>query len=149
MKRMSTRATWFAIAALLLLASGPRGTAHAADGYKVIVHPANPVSSLPREQVSRYFLKKATNWKAGGAVAPVDRDRDAAPRAAFSREVLHKSVAEVTAYWQQQFFSGRGVPPAEKRTDADVVAFVTANPGAIGYVAQSAEVGDAKVIEVE
>ena len=82
-------------------------------------------------------------------MAPVDRDRNAAPRVAFSRDVLHRSISEVVAYWQQQFFSGRSVPPAEKRSDAEVVAFVAANAGAIGYVAEDADVGDAKVLELE
>lgn len=100
-----------AIVALLLGASGAPRAALAAEGYKVIVHQSNPMTSVPREQVARFFLKKVTSWPAGRSVSPVDREKDAVTRRAFSQDVLHKSVAEVTAYWQQQFFSGRAVPP--------------------------------------
>jgi ABC-type phosphate transport system substrate-binding protein len=117
-------------------------------GYKVIAHPSNPATSLPREQVARYFLKKLTSWPSGAAVMPVDLAKDSPARASFSEGVLEKSVAEVTAYWQQQIFSGRGVPPPEKRTDAEVVAFVESTPGAIGYVSEAAAVGGAKVIRI-
>jgi ABC-type phosphate transport system substrate-binding protein len=138
-----------ALAALLLSAGAVWRPAAAADGYKLIVHPSNPVDSLPREQVARLFLKKVTSWSGGKAVAPVDRDKDAPPRAAFSHQVLHKSVAEVTNYWQQQIFAGRAVPPAEKRTDAEVVAFVEQEEGAIGNVSADASTVRAKVVGVE
>jgi ABC-type phosphate transport system substrate-binding protein len=137
-----------ALVALLLCAISPPGTASGAEGYKLIVHSSNPATSLPREQVARYVLKKVTSWPSGLGVQPVDRERESTVRAAFSRSVLHKSVSEVSAYWQQQIFSGRGVPPPEKRSDAEVVAFVTGNEGGIGYVSGSADVGDAKVVAV-
>jgi ABC-type phosphate transport system substrate-binding protein len=139
-------------AALLLSGIGSTGasaqSAGAAAGYKLIVNSSNPTTSLPREQVGRYFFKKVTSWPSGGTVVPVDRDKEAPVREAFSRDVLHKSVGSVVAFWQQQIFSGRGVPPVEKASDAEVVAFVEANPGAIGYVSPDAGVGDAKVVRV-
>jgi ABC-type phosphate transport system substrate-binding protein len=148
MKSMLRHSVLLAFVALLALAIGQPGDARAAEGYKVIVHSSNPATSLSREQVVRYFLKKATAWPSGKVVAPVDQEKDSATRAAFSQGVLHKSVAEVIAYWQQQIFSGRGVPPTEKRSDAEVVAFVEGNEGAIGYVSASAAAGDAKTIRI-
>ena len=85
MKRMSIQAVRFAIVALLLLVSGPPGIAQGAEGYKVIVNAANPVSSLPREQVARYFLKKTTSWQAGGPRgAGGSRPERCAPRRLFA-----------------------------------------------------------------
>jgi ABC-type phosphate transport system substrate-binding protein len=62
-------------------------------------------------------------------------------RESFAREVLNKSVAQVRSYWQQQIFSGRDVPPPEKPTEDDVLAYVRANPNAIGYVSRTANIG--------
>jgi ABC-type phosphate transport system substrate-binding protein len=45
-------------------------------------------------------------------------------------------------------FSGKDVPPPEKGTDADVVAFVKSNPGAIGYVAAGSADG-VKVVSLK
>ena len=55
-------------------------------------------------------------------------------RGAFNRLVHQKSAGAIASYWQQQIFAGREVPPAEKSGDGAVIAFVKANPGAIGYV---------------
>jgi ABC-type phosphate transport system substrate-binding protein len=148
MNRMLRNSTLFALAAALVLALGGPPAAGAADGFKLIVHSSNPATTLSREQVVRYFLKKATTWPSGAAVAPVDQHKESATRDAFSRGVLRKAVSEVVAYWQQQIFSGRGVPPPEKRSDAEIVAFVTEHEGAIGYVSETAAVGDAKVVRI-
>jgi ABC-type phosphate transport system substrate-binding protein len=87
-------------------------------------------------------------WPSNKGIAAVDLNADSATRAAFSRAVLRKSAAEVTSYWQQQIFSGRAVPPVVKKSDAEVVAFVEGNEGAIGYVSDGADTGAAKVIRV-
>jgi ABC-type phosphate transport system substrate-binding protein len=121
----------------------------AADAFKVIVHPSNASKTLSRDQVSRLFLKKQTSWSGGGNVAPADLAESSPVRAAFSKAVHHKSVAEVKSYWQQQIFSGRAVPPPEKANDAAVVKFVESTPGSIGYVAADAPTGAAQVVSVE
>jgi ABC-type phosphate transport system substrate-binding protein len=156
MKNTALRPTGFAASSLILagllfgaLVVAPARPARAAEGYKVIVHSSNPATSLSRDQVARYFLKKAPAWPSGRTVAPVDQFKESATREAFSRDVLKKTLAEVVFYWQQQVFSGRAVPPIEKKGDAAAVAFVESNEGAIGYVAAGASVGDAKVLRVE
>lgn len=144
--------SWLRIpAALLLVVSivALVAPAQAAEKYKLIVHPSNPTTSVSRELVARYFLKKTTAWPSGKVIAVADQTKDSPVREAFSREVLKKTLAEVTAYWQQQVFSGSAVPPVEKKGNAAVVAFVEANEAAIGYVAADASVGAAKVIEIE
>lgn len=111
----------------------------AAPTYKVVVNAANPVSSLSREEVSRLFLKKVTMWKDAKPVAIVDQKPTSPVREIFTKDIHGRQVASVTSYWQQMIFSGRAVPPAEKASDADVAAFVAANPSAIGYVASAAD----------
>ena len=54
---------------------------------------------------------------------------------AFARTILGKTAAAHESFWQQQIFAGKDVPPPEKKTDADVIAYVQATPGAIAYVA--------------
>ena len=110
-------------------------------GYTVVVSAANPVATLTRDQASKLFLKKAPTWSDGREVAPVDQPEGSAVREAFTKAVLHKSVPAVKSYWQQQIFSGRGVPPTERPTDDEVLSYVRGNPAAIGYVSSSAAVG--------
>jgi ABC-type phosphate transport system substrate-binding protein len=126
---------------ILLALAALAGTAPAtaqAQGYVVIVNSGNATTSLPKATVSKLFLKQTKSWPAGGAVQPVDQDRAAAPRAAFSTAVHGRSVASVEEFWLQQVFAGKDEPPAMQKDDAAVIAFVSTTPGAVGYVSASA-----------
>ena len=45
-------------------------------------------------------------------------------------------------------FSGKGIPPPEKASDAEIVTFVRDTPGAIGYVAPGADLSGVKVVAI-
>lgn len=95
------------------------------------------------------FLKKMVKWSDGTPAAPVNQSKKSPVRDSFTTAVHGKSVAAVDSYWQQQIFSGRDVPPPEKSADAEVVAFVKANGGAVGYVTNAAPTAGVKVLDVE
>ncbi len=136
----------FTVAAFLVAAPALRAQE---GGYRVIVNAANPVSTLEARDVSRMFRKEMTRWKDGSAVAPVDQRTKAPVRAAFSQKVHGRSVQMMAEFWRQQIFSGRNVPPVEKASDAEVIDFVRANPGAIGYVSGSTSLApDVRVVMV-
>jgi len=117
--------------------------------FKVIVNPKNPIIAIDRELLRNVFLKKRVVWSGGGTVRPIDLSTKLAVRERFGRSVLKKTPAQLKSYWTQQIFSGKGVPPPEVATAAEVVRYVLANPGAIGYVPADIDVQGAKVIEVK
>ncbi|RKH66193.1 hypothetical protein D7X96_22100 [Corallococcus interemptor] len=127
-----------------LFAGPARGAPSGA--YKVVVHPDNPVNELSRARLSQLFFKKSTQWDSGVTAMPVDLNDSSPVRAAFCDEVLKRSLPAVRAFWQQRIFSGRDVPPPELPSDADVLAYVRANPGAVGYVPASTPTPGLKVI---
>jgi ABC-type phosphate transport system substrate-binding protein len=137
-----------AFVALLLGAVAFLGSAHAQVGFRVIVNPANPVTSLRETEVARLFLKKTVAWPTGAPVAAVDQERTSSVRRVFSLEVHAKDPDAIVAHWQTMVFSGRDTPPPVKASDASVVDFVRANPGAIGYVSETADVAGVKVVPV-
>lgn len=139
---MRTRAL---AAAILLALVGP---AAAEEGFKVLVHRANPTTSVTRAQLGQMFLKKVTRWPGGAVVTPVE-PADEAVKARFYERVTGKSPGALRAYWNQLIFSGRDVPPLERQSDEAVVEFVRGNAGAIGFVAAGTPTGDAKVISVK
>jgi ABC-type phosphate transport system substrate-binding protein len=141
---MRTALIVVAVAAALLRAA----PAAADPGFRVVVNAANPATSLSRTQVSQLFLKRDKRWASGDAVQPV-QPADAALRERFSTRVHGKGAAAVRAYWNQLIFSGREVPPVEKKGDDEIVAYVRANPGAIGYVSPGAVTAGVKVVTVE
>lgn len=123
------------------------------DGFRVIVSASSPVSSVKRDDLARIFLKKMTRLRDGHELAPVDQSARSAVRAAFSEKVLVKEgldkISAVENYWRQQIYSGRGTPPSVKTSDDEVRKFVAANPGAIGYVGEKADLTGVKAVTVQ
>jgi len=132
----------------LLLVLSLSSAAHAAS-YKLIVNDSVKVRSLSKKTVSDSFLKKVRKWEDGAAIVPVDQLEASDVRDAFSRAIHGKPATAIKSYWNQQIFSGRDVPPVEKKSDAEVVAFVRSNAGAIGYVSDGADVTGVRVVTVE
>jgi ABC-type phosphate transport system substrate-binding protein len=124
-------------------------TATAAAGFKVVANASVAVDRLPRAEASRIFMKKQTKWKDGSPILPVDQSLSSDVREEFSKDVHGKNAAAVDAYWQKQIFSGRGLPPVTKSSDADVISYVRANAGAIGYVSAGADTTGVKVIAIQ
>jgi len=121
----------------------------AGQGFKVVVNEANPSDSITAKELSRYFMKQTDTWAHGQPVMPVDREATSTTRHGFSKVIFGRDVGAIKSYWQRQIFSGRGVPPPEKTSDDEVLAFVRANPGAIGYVSSDVEIGfGIKVLEI-
>lgn len=116
--------------------------------YQVIVNSAAGMTEISAADLSKIFLKKSAKLPSGEAAKPVDMPPSSATREAFSKAVHGRGAAQVESYWQQQIFAGKDVPPDVKGSDADVVAFVSANPGAIGYVSAGASVSGVKVVKV-
>ena len=116
--------------------------AAAQQGFVVIVHPSNPVSSLSAAELSRIFLKKTVKWEGGSRVEPVDLAASSAVRGRFSQAVHGKGTSAISAYWQKMIFSGRDIPPAELGTAAEVIAFVASHRGGVGYIAEGTALGE-------
>lgn len=116
--------------------------------FKIIVNPSNDISSMTKEQVSELFLKKVTQWENGRKALPVDQVTSSPIREKFSKEIHEKSVTAINSYWRQKIFSGRDVPPPEKSSDADVLAYIAENADAVGYVSDNAPVDKVKVLKI-
>jgi len=134
---------------LAMLALFVVATPAAAQDVKVIVNSANSTADLSGDVVTKLFLKQTTKFPNGTAAQPVDQAKGSSVRAAFSKSVLGRGVAAVESYWQQQIFSGKDVPPPTKASDDEVVAYVKANAGAIGYVSAGASTAGVKVVDVK
>lgn len=144
------RKRFFLAAALIASVAGARPASAQRVQFVVVVNAANPVSNMAPRELSRIFRKEVTRWSDGRAIAPVDLPVDAAARTAFSERVHGKPAQAMFAYWQQQIFSGRAVPPVERKNDAEVIDYVRTHPDAIGYVAAGASLpSEVKAITVQ
>lgn len=119
-----------------------------AQEFIVVVNASSGVTEITSAELSKIFQKKATKLPDGAAARPVDQNKDAAVREAFSKAVHGRSASQIEAYWQQQIFAGKDVPPDQKASDAEVISFVQSTPGAIGYVSVGAATSAVKVLKV-
>lgn len=116
------------------------------ETFVVIVHPSNPVSNLGAQRISALFLKQTRQWESGIEAMPVDLSERSPIRIQFSKVVLKRSARAVRAFWNQRVFLGRDTAPRELASEGQVVDFVAANRGAIGYVSWSARLDRVKTI---
>ena len=130
-----------AASAMVMLAAVTPRQARAQAGFVVVVNATNPASSITRSQLAALFTKKEQSWSNGTPAFPVDLPADDPTREAFTESVHGKSPQAIRAYWQQQIFSGRDVPPPERGSDEEVLAYVRSTVGAVGYVRPTARLG--------
>lgn len=116
--------------------------------WKLIGNPKHAAATLDRAFVRNAFLRKETAWGDGETIRPIDLPMKLPQRDQFTREVLKKTPAQLKSYWSQQIFSGKGVPPPEAESPNDVITYVLAHPGALGYVPADVDPHGARVIEV-
>jgi len=132
------------VLALLL----PASSVLAQEPCKIIVHASNPASQIERAAVVAIFKGLMPRWKDNTNIQPVDQSVKSPARAAFTEKILHDTVLAMQTYWFKQLQQGR-VPPMVKASDQELLAYVKANRGAIGYVSEAFAVDEgAKVLKV-
>jgi ABC-type phosphate transport system substrate-binding protein len=145
---MNTRTTLLSL--LLALLAWP---ALAASDLVVVVNAKSEVGHLSRDDVVNIYLGRyrmlpdgAGQLQSALTVKPLDYPASSAERAAFYERLVNKSVAEINAYWARLVFSGKVLPPDVVSTSHDVLAFVAANPRAIGYLERARVDGRVRVV---
>ena len=123
------------------------GAALAQDGYRIVVNPNNPVSSLSRTQVSKFFLDKGA-WDDGAAASPVDLLPSSPIREGFSHDVLGLPISAAVDRMRDSARATGTNPPPALATDREVLAYVRLKPGAIGYVSLGADTSGVKVVSM-
>ena len=126
---------------LFLAAAGPAET-DLAPGFVVIVNQANPADTLTRARVDAIFLGKIETWPDGAEMVPVHH-RDEELHRLFSEFVHERSQAAIKAYWAASAFRKSMAPPA-RLSNHEVVEFVRASRGAIGYVREDTQLSGVK-----
>jgi hypothetical protein len=98
----------------------------------VIVHKASPAQTMSVTEVRAYYMKKQGAWSDGSKVRPVQQSGDV--RDGFVKRTLGMSTTEFERYWLELKYSAAESPPKQVDSDDDVIKFVGAMKGAIGFV---------------
>lgn len=103
---------------------------HAEDGVVVI---SNTPMKLDAEGVRRVFTGRLIELD-GQAVRPVNLAPGDGVRRRFLAAVVQQSEEDYLAYWTVRRYIGKGVPPRDLATQAEVIDHVQRTPGGIGYI---------------
>ena len=114
----------------------------------VIVHPSN-ANALTSKDVQRIFLGKDKKFPDGSEIIAINLEPTSPTRTSFDESVLGRSTTQVAAFWSKLVFTGRGIPPKEVATDAEVLELIANNPSVIGYIDSSSVNDTVKVIAID
>lgn len=106
----------------------------------------SPLHHLSREQVADIYMGRVTTLPGGTSAIPLDLPASSPEREAFYNEITGKSAAQIKVYWARMSFTGKGTPPKQVPSSADIKKFASGKPGAIAYLAESALDGSVKVL---
>lgn len=121
------------------------GASLAAPEVVVIASSSSKISSASAEDIARLFLGK-TKAVNGEKLTPVDQSKNSDVASSFYSNVVGKNASQLRAYWSKLVFTGKGKPPKELGSSADVLAAVAANPSLVGYIEASAVNDSVKVL---
>lgn len=112
----------------------------------VIVNASNANYGLDQIDIEQIYLGKKSVFPDGTRAVPVDQDESSNVRTTFNDKVLGKTNSQLKAYWSRRVFTGKGTPPQQVGSDADVVKLVSENANLVGYVNASAVDDSVKVV---
>jgi ABC-type phosphate transport system substrate-binding protein len=111
----------------------------------VIVHLDNN-ANITQKDAQRIYLGKSKKFPDGLEALPVNLPKGSQTVDSFNGDFLGRNTSQVTAYWSKLVFTGKGTPPRELDSVADMIQLVSTNRNAIGYVNEKDLVGDVKVL---
>ena len=119
------------IRAVLVALACIASAAHAAGGVVVIGHAG--LGHLDAATLQKIYTGKVIELE-GIPVTAVNANAGSEIRSRFLQTFLNQDEDRYTAYWTVRRYIGKGASPREMSTSAEVIRFVKATPGAIGYI---------------
>jgi TonB family protein len=118
----------------------------AAD-VKIVANPSVRAEAVSVDELKSVYLLERKTLKDGSPVEPV-LQKSGPAHDAFLKLYLDRDAQEVRAYYLGLEFTGKGSPPKELHSDAEVVDYVAKTRGAIGYVSADSNTDGVKVLAV-
>jgi ABC-type phosphate transport system substrate-binding protein len=139
---------WRAVLAAIALAA-TTASASGTQEFQVIAHPSVQGAKITRANLSALFTGRTAQWGDKAQVKPVDQSAKAPVRRAFTTSVIGLSMGELQMYWQRRVSADHVFPPPVKGSDQEVLGYVAATAGAIGYVGPETAIPEGvKVIDI-
>lgn len=131
--RQHRRMLLVSLAIAILLSGGQLGAADS-DEVVVVVSAKSQVTEIPPLHLADLYLGRTTRFPNGEAAEPIDLAPGSAAREAFYEGYLGRSQAEIKAHWSKIIFTGRGRPPLDVDSGAEMKRLIADDRQKIGYL---------------
>ncbi|KXJ53668.1 MAG: phosphate ABC transporter substrate-binding protein [Colwellia sp. Phe_37] len=111
----------------------------------VIVNTAN-TDTFDEKTIKRIYLGKIKALANGEKVSVLTLADDAPETEQFRESALNKSNSQFKSYWSKIAFTGKGTPPTEVASNAEMINAIKSDPSSIGFINSNAVTGDVKVV---
>ena len=91
------------------------------------------VPKMDADTIAKVYTGKMISV-GGVSVKPVNMKSGMASRSRFLQVFLNQDDEKYIAYWTVRRYIGKGAPPKELDSSADVIRFVQSTPGGVGYI---------------
>jgi len=118
-----------------------------AQNVVVIVNSGVRATAASSDDIRGIFTGDKSSLGDGSPVTPVTL-KGGPTHEAFLKTYVGKGDAAFRTGWRNLVFTGQGSMPKTFDSEAALVDYVAATPGAIGYVSKGTDVGRAKTLAV-
>jgi ABC-type phosphate transport system substrate-binding protein len=113
----------------------------------VIANEDVEASEIDKRELQKVFLGRSSEF--GGQRVVLATLRKSTSHKEFTESYLLMTPQQFTNHWRKIVFSGTGKEPRSFDSEAELVAFVSKTPGAIGYISGTASHGGVKTLPVK
>jgi ABC-type phosphate transport system substrate-binding protein len=133
---------------ILILALTAMTLGAKAQEVVLIVNPEVAESSVSSDDVKNILLGNKFKWETAGNIKVVLLTDGPVHEKAI-QQFTQRTVDQFDKFWKKQVFTGKGIMPAQVKTDAEVVDYVAKTPGAFGYIARENITDKVKVLPMK
>lgn len=134
--------------AMLAIFLGVAAATVLADDSEIVVNSSVKGIDISTSELRDIFSGARTSLSSGAHIVPVTL-KDGATHEAFLKEHIGKSDSAFRATWRNLVFTGQASMPRSFDTEAALLEYVAATPGAIGYASKNAKHDNVKTLAVK
>ncbi|MGB8581261.1 MAG: hypothetical protein WCD47_10605 [Candidatus Sulfotelmatobacter sp.] len=120
---------------ILLMALLSGGCSARAQDVVIVANPGVQISEIKESDLRAIFTGEKTKFSDGTHAVPVVL-RGGPVHEVFLKRHLGESPDDFRALWRKAVFTGQGAMPKSFDSELALIEYITATPGAIGYVSR-------------
>ena len=103
-------------------------------------------NALNKFEIKKIFMGQRAFFPDGSQAIPVIQEKTTETAQQFITLFLNRSLQQYRSHWARLIFTGKGYPPEETYSDAEVIERIINDPTIISYIQSSSLTEDVKEV---